>query len=59
MFWRFFDLPLFKCEIELDLSCSKKLVISELFNTPKVAAYPAAVSPITNGLALSTKYKMI
>ena len=59
MFWRFFDLPLFKCEIELDLSCSKKLVISEIFNTPKVAAYPAAVSPITNGLALSTKYKMI
>ena len=29
-FWRFLDLPLINCEIELDLSWSKNCIISEI-----------------------------
>ena len=30
-FWRFLDLSLFNCEIELDLSKSKEFIISEIY----------------------------
>ena len=35
-FWRFLDLPLINCEIELDLSWSKKCIISEILITPAI-----------------------
>ena len=44
-FWRFLDLPLFNCEIELDLSWSKECIISETYKTPKVPANPMANPP--------------
>ena len=36
-FWRFLDLPLINCEIELDLSWSKECIISEISITPVAA----------------------
>ena len=39
-FWRFRDLPLINCEIELDLSWSKESIISEISKTAAVAANP-------------------
>ena len=37
-FWRFLDLPLTNCEIELDLSRSKECIISEISITPRTVA---------------------
>ena len=37
-FWRSLDLPLIKCKIELDLSCSRKCLTSEISKTAAVAA---------------------
>ena len=39
-FWISFDLPLINCEIELNLSCSRYRIISEISRTPAVAANP-------------------
>ena len=35
-FWRFLDLPLINFQIELDLSCSKECIISEISITPRI-----------------------
>ena len=35
-FWRFLDLPLSNCEIELELSWSKECIISTISITPAV-----------------------
>ena len=35
-FWRFLDLPLINCEIELDLSWSKECIMSEISIVPEV-----------------------
>ena len=45
-FWRFLDLSLINCGIELYLSWSKDCIISEIFNTPEIDANPASVPPI-------------
>ena len=39
-FWRFLDLPLISCEIELDLSWSKECIISEISITPAIPGNP-------------------
>ena len=39
-FWRSHDLPLINCEKELDLSCSKECIISEISITPTVPPDP-------------------
>ena len=41
-FWRFLDLQLINCEIELDLSWWKKCIISEISITPRIPAKPYA-----------------
>ena len=35
-FWKYLDLPLINCRIDLDLTWSKNCVISELSRTPEV-----------------------
>ena len=40
--WKFLDLPLINCEIELDLSWSKECTISEIYKNPEVPANPNA-----------------
>ena len=44
-FWRFLDLSLINCEIELDLSWSKECIISEIYKTPEVPANANANPP--------------
>ena len=44
-FWISLDLPLINCEIELDLSWSKKCIISEICKTLEVPANPAGNPP--------------
>ena len=46
-FWRFLDLLLINCEIELDLSWLKDCVISEISRTPEVPANPGG-NPFTD-----------
>ena len=58
-FWRFFDLPLFNCEIELDLSWSKNCVISEISGTVAVAANTNANPPIQARAATQTNGSII
>ena len=41
-FWRFLDLPLINCEIELDLPLPKEYIISEFFFTLTIPATPDA-----------------
>ena len=41
-FWRSLDLPLISFQIELDLSCSRNCVISEISRIPAVPANPNA-----------------
>ena len=41
-FWRFLDLPLINCEIELDLTYC---VISEISITPEISGNPRADTP--------------
>ena len=38
--WRYLDLLLIDCEIELDLSWSKECIIPEISITPKIAGNP-------------------
>ena len=45
-FWRSLDLPLIKCELELDLSWSKECIISEISITPAIAGTPRANSTV-------------
>ena len=42
IFWRFLDLPLINCEIELDLSWSKDCIISGKSRTPEIDVDPDA-----------------
>ena len=58
-FWRFFDLPLFNCEIELDLSWSKNCVISKISGTVAVAANTNANPPIQARAATQTNGSII
>ena len=53
-FWRFLDLPLINCEIELDLSSSKKHIVSEISITPRVAGNPNANTPVLVVVAIQT-----
>ena len=50
-FWRFLDLPLISCEIELDLSCLKDCVISEISRTRVLDANPNANPPVRTAAA--------
>ena len=38
--WKFLDLPMVNCEIELDLSWSKECIISEISITPRIPVNP-------------------
>ena len=53
-FWRFLDLPLINCEIELYLTCSKECIISEISITPRVAGNPNANPPVLAVAAIQT-----
>ena len=53
-FWRFLDLPLINCEIELDLSWSKECVISKISITPAVPGNPNADPPILDVAPIQT-----
>ena len=44
--WRFLDLPLINCKIELDLSWSKEYIISEVSITPPISSNPDANPPV-------------
>ena len=44
--WRFLDLPLINCKIELDLSWSKECIISEKSITPAISRNPDANPPV-------------
>ena len=45
--WRFLDLPLINCKIELDLLWSKECIISEISITPAISRNPDANPPVT------------
>ena len=53
-FWRFLDLPLINCEIELDLSWSKECILSEISITPREAGNPNANLPVPSVAAIQT-----
>ena len=53
-FWSSLDLPLINCEIELDLSWSKKFIISEILITPAQPGNPNANPPIIDVAAIQT-----
>ena len=53
-FWRSLDLPLINCEKELDLSCSKKCIISEMSITPRIAGNQDANPPALDVAAIQT-----
>ena len=42
--WRFLDLPLINCDIELDLKCTKTCVVSEISRTFRVVDSNASVA---------------
>ena len=42
------------CKIELELSCLKDCLISEILNTPEIDANPGAVPPIAHAPVTST-----
>ena len=44
-FWRSLDLPLINCEVEIDLSWSKKCIKSEILVTPAIAGNPNVRPP--------------
>ena len=46
-FWRSLDLPLLNCETELDLSCSRYCVVSEISRTAAVAGNPPVAATAT------------
>ena len=48
-FWRFIDLPLINCEIELDLPWSKECIITEISITPEVLGDNSVDSIQTTG----------
>ena len=64
-FWRFLDLPLINCEIELDLSWTKDCVLPEHHNSTTGATfqinntklYVPVVSLSINNISLFRKYK--
>ena len=45
-FWRYFNLPLINCEIELDLSWSKECIISEISIVSAIAGNPRDNPPV-------------
>ena len=51
-FWRFLNLPFINCEIELDLSCSKECIISDISIKPRIPAYPDANPPVPEVIAI-------
>ena len=53
-FWRFINLPIIKCEIELNWSWSKECMISEISITPRIAAHPDANPPVPGVTAIQT-----
>ena len=53
-FWRFLDLLLINCEIELELSWSKTCIISEILITPRIPANPNANPPVQEVASIQT-----
>ena len=53
-FWRYFDLPLINCEIDLDWSWSKECIISEISIIPRVPGNPRANPPTLDVKAIQT-----
>ena len=53
-FWRFLDLSLINCEIELDLSWLEDCIISQISRTPVVAANPNVNPPFQAATATKT-----
>ena len=54
IFWRFLDLPLMNCEMELHLSWSKECTISEISITPRVAGNQNVNPPVPDVAAIQT-----
>ena len=48
-FWRFLDLPLISCKIELDLTWLINCIISEISRTPEVGGANPACATLTTG----------
>ena len=53
-FWRYFDLPLINCEIDLDWSWSKECIISEISIMPRVSGNPRANPPTLDVKVIQT-----
>ena len=53
-FWRFINLLLINCEIELNWSCSKECIMSEISITLRIAAHPDASSSVPGVTAIQT-----
>ena len=53
-FWRFLDLPLIICEIELDFSWSKKCIMSEISTAPRKPTNPNANPQVQEVAAIQT-----
>ena len=53
-FWRSLDFPLIDCEIEIDLSWSKKCLLSEVSITPGIGGNPRANPPLPAVVAIQT-----
>ena len=53
-FWRSLDLPIINCKIELDLSCSKKCVISGILITHAMPGKPNANPIVPDVAAIQT-----
>ena len=43
--WRYLNLPMINCEIELDLSCSRECIISEISIIPKYLEIKMLIYP--------------
>ena len=53
-FWRFLDLPLIRCKIELDFSWSKICIILEISLTRRIRANPNVNPPVQEVAAIQT-----
>ena len=53
-FWRFLNLPLINCEIELDFSWSKECINSEISIICRIPANPNANPPVQEVAAIQT-----
>ena len=51
-FWRSLDLSLSNCEIELDLSCLKECIISEISVIPRIPGNPDTNPPVQEVAAI-------